>query len=488
MLNLSIFEIERACGGRLTLRGAEGSQNVEGVVLDSRKVAAGSVFVATVGERVDGHRFIPEVFAKGASLVITEKTPEQVEEETGVLADTWGSYVQVKDSFQALKDIAEYYRSKLTIPIVGITGSVGKTSTKEFIAGVLEEKFHVLKTEGNYNNEIGVPLTLLRISSVHQAAVVEMGISDFGEMHRLSKMVKPDICVITNIVQCHLENLKSRDGILKAKTEIFDFMSETGEVCLNGEDDKLSSIQEVHGKKPHFFGMGGNPFEEVYAADVVSRGLWGSEAFLHMKKAVGEDKTIETETVIQVKVPLPGVHMVINSAAAACVARLLGLTDEQIAEGISKVRAIGGRNNLIRLSDYTLIDDCYNANPISMRAALDLLAMADTEKVAILGDMFELGEESDSMHARIGAYAAELGIEHIICVGESSLHMSEAAKKAAAPMQQITYFATREQLLQALSENRDKLLPKGCTILLKASHGMQFTEVLELLKNIPSCS
>ena len=140
MLNLSIFEIERACGGRLTLRGAEGSQNVEGVVLDSRKVAAGSVFVATVGERVDGHRFIPEVFAKGASLVITEKTPEQVEEETGVLADTWGSYVRVKDSFQALKDIAEYYRSKLTIPIVGITGSVGKTSTKESIAGVLEEK------------------------------------------------------------------------------------------------------------------------------------------------------------------------------------------------------------------------------------------------------------------------------------------------------------------------------------------------------------
>lgn len=478
MLDLTIFEIERACKGRLTLLGADGLQEVDSVVLDSRKVTLGGVFVATVGERVDGHRFIPEVFAKGVSLVITEKTPEQVQQETGALADAWGSYVLVQDSLQALKDIAEYYRSKLTIPVVGITGSVGKTSTKEFIAGVLSEKYNVLKTEGNYNNEIGVPLTLLRIDREHQAAVVEMGISDFGEMHRLSKMVKPDICVITNIGQCHLENLKSRDGILKAKTEIFDFMAKNGEVCLNGEDDKLSTIKEVHGKKPHFFGTGANPDEEVYATDVVSKGLWGSEALLHMKNGAA----------LQVEVALPGIHMVINSAAAACVAGLLGLNHEQIAEGISKVQAIGGRNNLIRLSDYTLIDDCYNANPVSMKAALELLAMADTTRVAILGDMFELGEKSDSMHAEVGTYAAALGLERIICVGDNALHMSEAAKKTAVFGQQVTYFATRQQLLQALTENREKLLPKGCTVLLKASHGMQFAEVLELLKNIPSCS
>lgn len=500
MLNLSIFEIESACKGKLALVGADGSDRVGGVVLDSRKVTAGRVFVATVGERVDGHKFIPEVFAKGAGLVITEKTPEQVQRETGASADAWGSYILVQDSFQALKDIAEYYRSKLTIPIVGITGSVGKTSTKEFIAGVLAEKFNVLKTEGNYNNEVGVPLTLLRIQEEHQAAVVEMGISDFGEMHRLSKMVRPDICVITNIGQCHLENLKSRDGILKAKTEIFDFMAQDGEVCLNGEDDKLATINEVHGKKPHFFGMGGNPSEEVYATDVVSKGLWGSEALLHIKITGGEEKLPETqqeshtsgsrsaETILRVSVPLPGVHMVINSAAAACVAGLLGLNQEQIGEGIGKVRAIGGRNNLIRLSEYTLIDDCYNANPVSMKAALDLLSMADTEKAAILGDMFELGKNSDFLHEQVGAYAAASGAEHIICVGTNSLHMSEAAKKAAAPWQQVTYFATREQLLTALSENRENLIPKGCTVLLKASHGMQFTEVLELLKNIPSCS
>ncbi len=485
MLDLTIAEIERACGGRLILNGKNGSDRVDSVVLDSRRVTVDGVFVATVGERVDGHGFISEVFAKGASLVITEKTPERVQQDTGVLAGSWGSYILVGDSFQALKDIAEYYRSKLTIPIVGITGSVGKTSTKEFIAGVLAEKYNVLKTEGNYNNEVGVPLTLLRIRKEHQAAVVEMGISEFGEMHRLSKMVRPNICVITNIGQCHLENLKSRDGILKAKTEIFDFMSEGGEVCLNGEDDKLSTINEVHGKKPHFFGTGGNPSEEVYATDIVSKGLWGSEALLHMRNAHGDGKLT---TDMEIKVPLPGIHMVINSAAAACVARLLDLNEEQIAEGIKKVRAIGGRNNLIRLNDYTLIDDCYNANPVSMKAALDLLAMADTSRVAILGDMFELGEDSDSMHAQIGAYAARSGAEHIICVGESSLHMSREAKKEAVSGQQVTYFATRQELLSKLSEGRESLIPKGSTVLLKASHGMRFTEVLELLKNIPSCS
>lgn len=180
---------------------------------------------------------------------MVQKTPKQVEAEQGVPAACWGAYILVEDTLQALKDIAEYYRSLLTIPIVGITGSVGKTSTKEFIAGVLSEKYQVLKTEGNFNNEIGVPLTLLRIRPEHEAAVVEMGISDFGEMHRLSKMVRPTVCVITNIGQCHLENLKTRDGILKAKTEIFDYMSENGEVCLNGEDDKLSTIESVHEKQ-----------------------------------------------------------------------------------------------------------------------------------------------------------------------------------------------------------------------------------------------
>ncbi len=475
MMDLTLYEIGKACGGDLVLTGAEGSAKVSSVELDSRKVTEGGVFLATVGERVDGHRFIGDVFAKGASLVITEKTPKQVEQEHGVPVSAWGSYVLVQDSFQTLKDIGEFYRSKLTIPVVGITGSVGKTSTKEFIAGVLSEKYCVLKTEGNYNNEIGVPLTLLRIRPEHEAAVVEMGISDFGEMHRLSKMVRPNICVITNIGQCHLENLGDRDGVLKAKTEIFDFMAADGEVCLNGEDDKLRTVTDVNGKKTHFFGLGEFP-EEVYAHDIESKGLWGSEAVLHM-----EGDEIVTEE-IRIAVPLPGIHMVTNAAAAACVARLLGLGSEQITEGIRKLSAIGGRNNLIRLPHYTLIDDCYNANPVSMKAAIDLLTMADTEKVAILGDMFELGENSDAMHASVGAYAAQQGVERIYCVGENSRHMYEAALEQADETQTILYFETREQILKAFLEEKKELIPEGCTVLIKASHGMVFTEILDYLK------
>lgn len=474
-MNLTIGEIARACKGKLVMQPSGGAvteeTKVDSVVLDSRKVTAGGVFIANVGERRDGHEFIAGVFARGAVLVITEKTPEQVEAEWDVSADAWGSYVLVEDSLGALKEIGAYYRSKLDIPVIGITGSVGKTSTKEFIAGVLSEKYNVLKTDGNYNNELGVPLTLLRIREEHEAAVIEMGISDFGEMHRLSRMARPDICVITNIGQCHLENLKSREGILKAKTEIFDFMAEDGEVCLNGEDDMLRTVTEVHGKKPHFFGLGGADCEEVYAHDIVSKGLWGSSAVMHIP---GEEQAVE--------VSLPGRHMVINAAAAACVAVLLGLDGEQIRKGIGRVRPVGGRTNLLRMENYTVIDDCYNANPVSMCTAIDLLALADTYRVAILGDMFELGDNSDTLHAQVGTYAASSGINHILCVGENSRHMYEAAVKAAQADQKVSYYSAREDLLKSLREQRDEILPDGCTVLVKASHGMKFEEVTEFLK------
>lgn len=487
-MNLSVREIAEACGGKLVLRGdINGDTHVSSAGIDSRKIEAGGVFFATIGERVDGHRFVSQVFEAGAGLAVVQKTPEQVQEETGTDCSRWGSYVLVEESLQALKDVAEYYRRKLDIRIVGITGSVGKTSTKEFIAGVLAEKLNVLKTEGNFNNEIGVPLTLLRIRENHEAAVVEMGISDFGEMHRLSKMVRPDICVITNIGQCHLENLKTRDGILKAKSEIFDFMAEDGEVCLNGEDDKLSALTEVKGHKPHFFGFGGNPSEEVTAGSIESHGLWGSDAVLRFPLP-GKPESVSEITELSVHVPLPGSHMVLNAAAAACVAGLFGLTLKEIARGIAKIEPVSGRNNLIRLSRYTLIDDCYNANPASMRAAIDLLSMADTEKVAILGDMFELGENSDGLHAEVGEYAAAAGIDRIICVGENSRHTFRAAADHAEETTHIMHFPHREALLKELEEKQEKYIPEGSTILIKASHGMEFVGVLEFLRERGECA
>lgn len=483
-MDLSISEIAQACGGKLVLQGLEETDRISAVSIDSRLVRKDGVFIATRGERVDGHSFIPQAFAKGAALVICEKLPEHLERECGISRQDWGSYLCVEDSFQALKDLAEFYRSKLTIPVIGITGSVGKTSTKEFIACVLSQRFRVLKTEGNYNNEVGVPLTLLSIRKEHTAAVVEMGISDFGEMHRLSKMVRPDICVITNIGQCHLENLKNRDGILQAKSEIFDFMSESGAVVLNGEDDKLAQVKRVQrggslesggrAGAPHFFGMGGKE-EEVYATDIVSKGLWGSEATLHLKEEKGEQS-------FRIMIPLPGRHMVLNAVAAACVARLLSLSSREMIQGIGKMEAAGGRGRLLRLPRYTLIDDCYNANPVSMRASLELLAMADGCRVAILGDMFELGEDSDRMHARIGSYGVQTGVDKMLCVGENARHMYQAAKEDAAPGQEITYFKNIQELMKALETRREAFLPTGCTVLLKASHGMNFAEVLGWLQ------
>lgn len=477
-MKLSIREIADACGGELRLcDGGKDDKHVSSVVIDSRKLEAGGVFLATVGEKVDGHRFISQVFQAEACLAVTQKTPEQVQAETGIDCTRWGSYVLVKDTLEALKAIAEFYREKLNIRIVGVTGSVGKTSTKEFIASVLAEKLKVLKTEGNFNNEIGVPLTLLRIREHHQAAVVEMGISDFGEMHRLSRMVKPDVCVITNIGQCHLENLKTRDGILKAKSEIFDFMAPDGEVCLNGEDDKLRDLAEVKGRRPHFFGLGGNPSEEIVAGEIQSRGLWGSDAVLYFRKPGARQ-----ETELRIHVPLPGTHMVLNAAAAACVARLFGLSPQEILRGIAGIQPVSGRNNLLRLERYTLIDDCYNANPASVKAAIDLLALADTQKVAILGDMFELGENSDALHEGVGEYAAAAGIDRILCVGENSRHTFRAALARSGGPAQIWYFPDRETLLGTLGEKLEEYIPKGSTVLIKASHGMEFYRVLDFLK------
>lgn len=457
MKNMTLQNIAQAVGGELF--GAEGKEQLEikGVVLDSRKVEKDYLFLATVGERVDGHSFIDSVFEKGALCVICEKEPENPK----------GAYILVKDSFQALKDMARFYREKLDVKVVGITGSVGKTSTKEFIASVLATHYKVLKTEGNFNNEVGLPLTVLRIQEDTQVAVLEMGISDFGEMHRLSEIAKPDICVITNIGQCHLENLGTRDGILKAKTEIFDFMRTDAGVCLNGDDDKLFTIQEVYGRKPIFFGKDSK--YAIYATDCENKGLAGSKAVIHR-----EGRSFE------VSIPLPGEHMISNALAAAAVATVLGLSDEEIQSGIAAAEPVGGRSHIIKNDKLTIIDDCYNANPISMKAAIDLLAMADTRTVAVLGDMFELGSREMVLHEEVGAYAAYKNIDCIICAGNLSKHMYEGTRAVENTVSKSYYYQDKETLLEHLGE----LLQRGDSVLVKASHGMHFEEVIDKLSGV----
>ncbi len=456
MQNMTLANIAACLESQLYQANGKEQTEIQGAVLDSRKVEEGFLFFATRGEKVDGHSFIPQVAQKGAALVICEEAPT-VEIP----------YILVENSFDALKKVAAFYREQLTIPIIGVTGSVGKTSTKEMIATGLSTKFHVLKTQGNFNNEVGLPLTILSIRKEHQAAVVEMGINHFGEMHRLSQIAKPDICVITNIGQCHLENLIDRDGILRAKSEIFDFMSKDGFVVLNGDDDKLTTIEQVHGRKPYFFGIGpdGMTAKDAFAVEIKSKGLFGSDFEMQL---MGDD--------LEASVPLPGQHMVINALAAACVGRILGMTNEEILSGIASVEATGGRSNIIRLSDKTVIDDCYNANPVSMKSAIDLLMMANGKKTVILGDMFELGTQELKLHAEVGQYAAAAPVDHMIFIGEMAKQMQEGAEK----MHTTSEYYTDKAAFFAAHTPQDFV---DDTVLVKASHGMHFEEIVEWLKH-----
>lgn len=452
MKNMTLGKIEKACGGRFS--GGNKDVRITGAAMDSRQVEKGFLFFAIKGERVDGHDFIPQVMEKGAACAVCEKEPA-----------VSCPYILVKDVRQAMQDIAAFYRAGLSIPVVGITGSVGKTSAKEFIAAVLAQKYNVLKTQGNYNNELGVPLTLLRIKEEHEAAVIEMGINHFGEMHRLSRMVMPDLVVMTNIGDCHLEALGSREGILKAKSEIFDFLKEDGTVIINGDDCLLSTIGEVHGKEPVTFGKNKN--NACYATNIRTNGIFGTKAEIHMGGSC-----------FSVEIPLSGEHMVYNALAAAAVGETLGLSVEEIKAGISSVQPTEGRSNLIKCGDMVIIDDCYNANPLSMRAAIDLLSQADTRKVAVLGDMFELGKDEEKLHGEVGRYAAKCSIDVMICVGKLSEHMAKEAKENASAGCNVYYYPEKEMLLQEL----DHLLKPGDTVLVKASHGMGFSKIVEKLR------
>ena len=454
MKHMTLRAICAACDGTYYGPTDNLSKEAAGITIDSRKVENNWLFGATVGERVDGHSFIESCYEKGALCCLGEKPP--VSESH--------SYIQVQSTFQALKDIAEYYRSTLEIPIVGITGSVGKTSTKEMIASVLSVKFNTLKTAGNFNNEVGLPLTVFNIRGEHEAAVLEMGISDFGEMHRLSKIARPNICVMTNIGQCHLENLGDRDGVLRAKSEIFDFAAEGAKAIVNGDDDKLRTLKSREDLDCTTFGM--EKTNDVYARTVENLGLDGLKC--NISTPAGD---------FSAHIHIPGMRMVYNALAGTCVGLACGLTLKEIKTGIEKAETISGRNHLIHTENYTIMDDCYNANPMSMKASLDVLATALGRKVAILGDMGELGANERALHYTVGEHAAKKNIDLLLCVGTLSEEIAKGAK-AKNPSMNACVFTTKEELLEKLPE----LLLKGDSILIKASHFMQFEKIVKALQ------
>ncbi len=484
MPGMTLENIARACKGRYTGDEKLLSEQISGAVTDSRQVTEGYLFIPIKGERVDGHDFIPQVFAQGALAVLSEKE----------LENPAGPYILVESSTQAMKDIAAFYRGQIRAKVVGITGSVGKTSTKEMIASVLEEKYSVLKTAGNFNNEIGLPLTLFRIRDYHDVAVVEMGISDFGEMHRLGAMARPDISVITNIGCCHLENLGDRDGVLRAKTEVFDHLNDNARIILNGDDDKLASkahvavskscaadIRKASGESMKmvvdsncghkmidsiFYGIDQASeygiTKQVYATDVENLGFDGMTATVHTPKGT-----------FDVHIHIPGEHNVYNALCATAVGLELGLDLDMIKAGIEKAKTIAGRTNFIKANDMTIIDDCYNANPVSMKTSLEILSHAKGRHIAVLGDMGELGSDEAALHYEVGEAVGRYRIHTLFCAGKLAVNYAEAAKKVN-PECDVHYFENRDDMLAELKA----YVRKGDTILVKASHFMEFTEVV----------
>lgn len=449
MKPFTLEEIASACGGTYVGDDASKSICITSVERDSRQIKEGSLFLAIKGERVDGHDFIQKCYDSGAACAVCENAPE----------NTVKPYILVHSTLEAVKKIGKAYREKFDIPVIGVSGSVGKTSTKEMLYAVLSQKFKTHKTQGNLNNELGVPLTLLSMPEDTEAAVIEMGISDFGEMSRLSEMVQPTICVLTVIGCCHLENLGDLDGVLKAKTEMFNCAAENAEFILNGDDEKLASIKNVNGKAPIFFGISDK--NRYHAQNIKNNGESGINCTICF-----DDKKLD------VVISAIGTYMVSNALAAAAVGNLLGLSDQELINGVQSYKTVGSRANLINTKSLRIIDDCYNANPNSVKASIDTLLNFEGRTVAILGDMKELGADELKLHYNTGKYAREKGIDLIISVGELARELAKGADGM--------WFESVERLEEALPS----LLQKGDTVLVKASHSMHFEKITEFLMQI----
>ena len=448
MNTMTLKAAAAACGG--TLIGCpDPERGIGRAVIDSRLVEEGDLFVAFRGEKTDGHRFIAAALEKGAICALAEYLPDGVE----------GPALLVGDVRTALERIAAAYRRTLQIPIVGITGSVGKTTAKEMIASVLSVRCRVLKTDGNHNNQIGVPMTISRIEREHEAAVVEMGISGFGEMAELAEIARPTIAVFTVIGRAHLEFLHDLDGVYRAKTEMLAFLPEDGVVICNGDDEhlkKLSCPQRVIR-----FGTGDDCGLRADEIELLPEGR------TRCRITYG-DRTIRAD------IPAFGRQMVYAALEGAAVGIVLGLTDREIEEGIAAYETVGRRNAVVDTGFVTLVDDCYNANPESMRCAVDSLAACEGRRVCLLADMLELGEDAPRLHRELGAYAAEKGIELVAACGELGKEIAAGAGERGR------WFESRNAMIEALPA----LLQKGDRVLVKASLGMHMEHVAEAVKEL----
>ena len=425
--------------------------DIHAVVTDSRKVEPGCVFVCFPGERVDGHTFAAGAYRNGAAYIIANHPVDGVPEDRTVI---------VPDSARAMIRMASNYRMLFSPKMIGVTGSVGKTTTKEFCYAVLSAFGKTLKTEGNQNNDIGVPNTLFRLDNDTRYAVVEMGMDHLGEIERLARCARPSAGIITMIGVSHLENLGTRENILKAKMEICAGLPDGAPLALNADNDLLPNASVPARLRPVWFGIESKT-ADVRAADVHT-GTEGT-TFTLVDKAYGS---------FAVSIPTAGLHTVYDALAAYAAATRLGLDPARCAAALSHYQATGMRQHIVEKGGITFIEDCYNASPDSMKAALSVLkALPNARKIALLGDMLELGDASESGHRATGEWAADAGVSLLIAYGPNSAAMAEAAKNRGIA---TVHCQTAAEVLQYLQQS----VRPGDAVLAKASHAMKLDEIL----------
>ena len=446
MKNLTISNILTACGGTWLGSLPVPDTELSAVITDSRTVTEGCLFAAIPGERVDGHSFVVSALKNGALCALVEHPPEGAE----------GNLIVVPDTVRALQAVAAFYRKQFSIPVIGVSGSVGKTTAKEMVASVLSQRYQVHKTSGNFNNDLGVPITLFGLKEAHEVAVVEMGVSHPGDMRRLAEMVRPTMSLYTVIGQAHLEFLKSRKGIFEEKTVMNDYLPPDGTVFCSGDDDLLAAMTCRQEKIS--FGLGEDCSVRAENIRELPEGCLACTAVCGARH-------------IDLYIPAYGEHMIYAALEGAAVGMKLGLTDEEIAAGVAAYETVGHRARRLTTEKLTVIDDCYNANPTSTAAGLRSLARCAGRKVCILGDMLELGEHSAKLHYDTGALAADCGIDLVLSTGAESAEIARGAGEKGR------HFSTKSELLAALPG----LVREGDTVLVKASHSQRFEEITEAL-------
>ena len=466
--NLTAEEIAKVCRAELIKIGSPASEIVERLSHDSREGGDKTLFCAIVGEKYDGHDFIADAVSTGSQVVLLSSLPENT--------DGLDFYaIRVEDTVKALGTLAAYYKDFSDATFVAVTGSVGKTTTKEFISAVASASFKTHKTKGNYNNEIGLPLTLFDLSPDDKVSVIEMGMSARGEIEYMSKLVRPDIAVITNIGTSHLAALGTRENICAAKLEIVSGLKKDGSLMLNADEPLLFATRGHVEPEPEFVSVY-NRFGDYRAVNI-----------RYLENGIMYDLIYNNKAVTNVEIPALGRHNVYNSLIAYAVGVKLGMTDDMIRRGLLTFVSTDKRQNIYDVGGITVIDDCYNASPESMRAAIDVLTSIASRRgvkpCALLGDMLELGEYSRLMHDQLGQYAAQMKVQKLYCYGAMADIVAEAAIKKGVRADNV-YVSLDSDNPTEMAKMINSSMQSGDVLLVKASRAVSAERVIEALKKI----